>query len=35
MVQMKLDQNRQVIKSSLILAITEIIKELHRDTPLS
>ncbi|MFT6350314.1 MAG: mannitol operon repressor [Psychromonas sp.] len=34
-VQMKLDQNRQVIKSSLILAITEIIKELHRDTPLS
>ncbi|MFT5653009.1 MAG: mannitol operon repressor [Psychromonas sp.] len=34
-VQMKLDQNRQVIKSSLILAITEIIKELHRETPLS
>jgi len=34
-VQMKLEQNRQVIKSSLILAITEIIKELHRDTPLS
>ena len=34
-VQMKLEQNRQVVKSSLILAITEIIKELHRDTPLS
>ncbi|ABM02824.1 mannitol repressor, MtlR [Psychromonas ingrahamii 37] len=34
-VQMKLDHNRQVIKSSLILAITEIIKELHRDTSLS
>jgi len=34
-VKMKLEQNRQVIKSSLILAITEIIKELHRDTPLS
>lgn len=34
-VQMKLEQNRQIIKSSLILAITEIIKELHRDTPLS
>ena len=34
-VQMKLEQNRQVIKSSLILAITEIIKELHRETPLS
>jgi mannitol operon repressor len=34
-VQMKLNQNKQVIRSSLILAITEIIKELHRDTPLS
>lgn len=34
-VQMKLDQNKKVIKSSLILVITEIIKELHRDTPLS
>ncbi|MGB5445022.1 MAG: MltR family transcriptional regulator [Psychromonas sp.] len=34
-VQMKLEQNKRVIKSSLILAITEIIKELHRDTPLS
>ena len=34
-VQMKLEQNKQVIKSSLILAITEIIKELHRETPLN
>lgn len=34
-VQMKQEQNRQVVKSSLILAITEIIKELHRETPLS
>lgn len=35
LVQMKLDQHKQVIKSSLILAITEIIKELCRDTSLS
>ncbi|MFT6925357.1 MAG: mannitol operon repressor [Psychromonas sp.] len=34
-VQMKQEQNKQIVKSSLILAITEIIKELHRDTPLS
>ncbi|HEY5716720.1 MAG TPA: MltR family transcriptional regulator [Psychromonas sp.] len=34
-VQMKLEQHKRVIKSSLILAITEIIKELHRETPLS
>ncbi|MFT7052524.1 MAG: mannitol operon repressor [Psychromonas sp.] len=33
--QMKLEHNRQVIKSLLILAITEIIKELHRNTSLS
>jgi len=35
MVQMKLEQSKKIIKSSLILAITEIIKELHRETPLS
>ncbi|MFT6926133.1 MAG: mannitol operon repressor [Psychromonas sp.] len=35
LVQMKQEQKRQVIKSALILAITEIIKELHKETPLS
>ncbi|MFT6985724.1 MAG: mannitol operon repressor [Psychromonas sp.] len=34
-VQMKQDQNKQIIKSSLILVITEIIKELHKETSLS
>lgn len=34
-VQMKREQNKRIIKSSLILVITAIIKELHKDTPLS
>ncbi|WP_372880819.1 MltR family transcriptional regulator [Psychromonas sp.] len=34
-VKMKLEQSKNIIKSSLILAITDIIKELHKDTPLS
>lgn len=34
-VQMKVEQNKKVIKSSLILVITEIIKELQKDTPIS
>ena len=34
-VKMKLEQNKKIIKSSLILVITAIIQELHKDTPLS
>ncbi|MGB5443897.1 MAG: MltR family transcriptional regulator [Psychromonas sp.] len=34
-VQMKLEQSKNIIKSSLILAIADIIKDLHKDTPLS